>query len=124
MRNELINNYSKLNDICIQMERIQQFISGHDFKSFVQDTMLFYAVERAIITIGEATKKLSATFVKGNPQLLWREMAGICDRFVHNYDEIDYERLWKIITIDVPRDLVLIRDLIIALDAELIRQGK
>ncbi|HEY9645799.1 MAG TPA: HepT-like ribonuclease domain-containing protein, partial [Chroococcidiopsis sp.] len=45
------------------------------------------AILYQITIIGEATKRLSQSFRQQHPQIPWREMAGMRDVIVHEYDQ-------------------------------------
>ncbi len=45
--------------------------------------------------IGEATKNISAEVKEANPQIPWKEMAGMRDKLAHEYFGVDVEILWR-----------------------------
>jgi uncharacterized protein with HEPN domain len=56
-----------------------------------------YAVRAAknIVTeIGEATKALSSTTADAITDVPWRAIAGMRDRTIHRYSEVDFDVLW------------------------------
>jgi len=61
---------------------------------FDNDVMRQDAVFRRITVIGEATKRLSEEFRKNHPEISWKQMAGMRDVIVHDYDEIDLDLVW------------------------------
>lgn len=42
-----------------------------------------------ITIIGEATKRLSSDFRQQHPEIPWREIAGMRNVIVHEYDQVD-----------------------------------
>ncbi|MFG3819220.1 HepT-like ribonuclease domain-containing protein [Limnothrix redekei] len=70
------------------------------------------AVIRRLIVIGEATKRLSMTFRNAHPDIPCKEMAGLRDVIVHDYDGIDFERLKPVIEINLPDILRQIQSLL------------
>ncbi|MDD5055363.1 MAG: DUF86 domain-containing protein [Candidatus Peribacteraceae bacterium] len=40
-----------------------------------------------------------------NPQIPWKEMAGMRDMIIHEYDEIDLDEVWGTIERDIPHAL-------------------
>ncbi|MFM7448983.1 MAG: DUF86 domain-containing protein [Leptolyngbyaceae cyanobacterium] len=57
------------------------------------------AVIRRLIIIGEATKRISMEFREVHSEIPWKEMAGLRDVIVHDYDGIDFERLKPVIEV-------------------------
>ena len=49
----------------------------------------FFRINAKII--GEATKQLTEEFRAKYPQILWKGMAGMRDKLIHDYLEVDYE---------------------------------
>jgi len=84
-------------DISTAIKRIQRYtdkISRLDLES--NDEKLS-AVLYQIAIIGEATKRLSQTFRQQHPEISWREMAGMRDVIVHEYDQLDFDVVWDIV---------------------------
>ncbi|WP_434686827.1 HepT-like ribonuclease domain-containing protein [Pseudanabaena minima] len=84
-------------DISTAIKRIQRYtdkISRLDLES--NDEKLS-AVLYQIAIIGEATKRLSQTFRQQHPEIAWREMAGMRDVIVHEYDQLDFDVVWDIV---------------------------
>jgi len=46
------------------------------------------------------------------------------DKIAHHYDDVDYSKIWRTIYEIIPSTLPIIQELIVTLDAELIKQGK
>lgn len=63
------------------------------------------AVIRRLTIVGEATKRLSIEFRDAHPDVPWKEMAGLRDVVVHDYDEVDLDRLKPVIEIKLPEVL-------------------
>lgn len=69
---------------------------------FAKDPKTLAAVMYAIAVMGEATKRLSDEFREQHPQLPWRELAGLRDRLVHDYRNIDLDILWDVVSVEIP----------------------
>lgn len=52
--------------------------------------------------IGEATKKLSKDFRTKYPDVPWKYMTGLRDKLIHDYIDIDYFVVWKILRKNIP----------------------
>ncbi len=65
-----------------------------------------------ITIIGEATKRLSSDFRQQHPEIPWREIAGMRDVIVHEYDQLDLDLVWDVIQIKLPELLPLLAALL------------
>ena len=74
-----------------------------EFDQFSRDDKTAYAVIRALEIIGEATKHIPEQVRKSNPDISWREMAGIRDKLIHDYFGVNLEVVWKTATDDLPK---------------------
>jgi uncharacterized protein with HEPN domain len=94
--------YDLINAAC----EIEQFIANVEYCRFEADKMLRYAVERQLIVIGEAARRLSENFRKANPAIPWTAIIGLRNILAHEYGEILTERIWLVVT----RDLKSLRE--------------
>jgi uncharacterized protein with HEPN domain len=60
--------------------------------------------------IGEASKALSPATTDALPQVPWRAIAGMRDRTIHRYPEVDLDVLWDTLAYDLPQLDQQIRD--------------
>ena len=77
----------------------------HAKEDMEKDAILRYAVERNFTVIGEAAKRVPETVRKENPHIPWKEMVGMRDIIIHEYDEIDLDEVWGTIERDIPSAL-------------------
>ncbi len=69
---------------------------------FLSDETLKRAVVRSLEIIGEATKKIPADFkVKWN-SIMWKNMAGMRDRLIHDYMGVNYLIVWDVAKNKIP----------------------
>jgi uncharacterized protein with HEPN domain len=50
----------------------------------------------------EATKKLSDKFTESHPEIPWQDMAGMRDKLIHDYLDVDLEVVWSTVINDLP----------------------
>ena len=60
------------------------------------DEVLKRAFVRSVEVIGEATKKVPEETRSEFPALEWKKMAGMRDRFIHDYGGADYLIVWDV----------------------------
>ena len=90
-------------DIADALRRIIRFTAGMTRESFLADDKTQAAVVRQFEIVGEAAKRLSEEAKNKYSRLPWRQMAGMRDKLIHAYDEVDNDRVWQTICKDVPR---------------------
>lgn len=76
-----------------------------------------YAVIRALEIVGEAAKRVPQEIRDRAPGVPWAAMAGMRDRLIHGYREVDSSLVWRTATtatLEAEREL---RALLTALDA-------
>ena len=91
-----------LKDIPTSIQRIEEFIAGMDLDSFQEDDKTASAVMRKLEIIGEAVKQIPDEIRQKNPEVPWKEMAGMRDKLIHFYFGVDYHLVWKAITERLP----------------------
>lgn len=97
------NNLPYLKDILEAINFIETYIQdAPDIEEFISERGLYQdAIVRNIEIIGEATKKVDDSFKVNHPEIPWRQMAGMRDKIIHEYADIDWEEVWKVATEDV-----------------------
>jgi uncharacterized protein with HEPN domain len=88
-------------DIMDSIALIFEYVT--DWDNFVRSVKDQDAVIRRLTIIGEATKRLSMEFRESHPHIPWKDMAGLRDVLVHDYDEIDLDRLKPVIEIELAK---------------------
>jgi len=97
------NEISKLlKDILICIENIENYLGTHkNFDEYRQNRMLQDAIERNLITMGEAMN----TLLKRMPTISISNSRRIVDarnRLTHGYDSIENTQVWSIIIKHLP----------------------
>ncbi len=61
-----------------------------------------YAVLRGLEIIGEAVKNLSEELKKKHTNILWKEIAGMRDKLIHQYFGVNLDLVWETIKTKLP----------------------
>ena len=76
--------------------------SINEVEGLVKDEILTRACIRSLEIIGEAVKKISPELRNQNPGMEWKSMAGMRDKLIHHYFDVDYELVWDVIKNKIP----------------------
>jgi uncharacterized protein with HEPN domain len=87
------------------------FKDGVDKPAFLQDVKTQSAILHQLLVLGEAVKRLSETFRTQHPEIPWRMIAGMRDKLIHGYDDVDLDEVWKTVYTDIPRLIALLEPL-------------
>jgi uncharacterized protein with HEPN domain len=85
-------------DIQNAAQRIKRYVDGISRSELDANDEKLSAILYQITIVGEATKRLSPDFCTQHPEVPWREMAGMRDVIVHEYDQLDLEVIWDVVS--------------------------
>ena len=91
-----------LKDINKAIDSIEKFILGMNFEQFKNDDKTSSAVIRKFEIIGETTKNIPDQIKEKYPQIPWKDIAGMRDKLIHAYSEVDLNLVWKTILKRLP----------------------
>lgn len=91
-----------LDHINTSLNKITDYIQGHDINTFLKSEKTQDAVIRQLEIIGEATKRISKELKDKNFQIPWADMAGMRDKLIHDYIGVDIWVVWETAKKDVP----------------------
>lgn len=80
---------------------MQRCRATHKFGTIIHDETLSRAVVRSLEIIGEATKNIPMAWREAYPQVQWKSIAGIRDRMIHHYFDIDFEIVGAVLENDL-----------------------
>jgi uncharacterized protein with HEPN domain len=101
-----------LEDILDAMEKAEIMLENVDYARFEADFRVNFAVIRALEIIGEATKRIPDQVRNQYDEIPWKGMAGMRDRIIHGYDQVDLETVWDVVKRDIPRIRPFIKQII------------
>lgn len=91
-----------LQDILEVSNKAQEFVKDVDFASFENNDEKIYAVIRALEVIGEAVKFIPQAERDRYPQIPWKAVAGMRDKLIHGYFDVNSRRVWETVQRDLP----------------------
>ena len=105
-----------LDDILDAMGKAEMFVAGMRYEQFEDDLRTIYAVTRALEIVGEATRRLPASFREQYPHVPWQDMAGMRDKIIHGYDNVNLRIVWDVVKRDIPEVRPLIKQILTDLE--------
>lgn len=78
------------------------FVEGRSRSDLDADHMLGLALVRLLEIIGEAARGVSGTLREAHPEVAWNKMAGMRDRLIHGYFDVNLDIVWETVTRDLP----------------------
>ena len=91
-----------LDDILDAMNKAEMFVAGMSYEQFEDDLRTSFAVTRALEIVGEATRRLPVSFREQYPNIPWKDMAGMRDKIIHGYDNVNLRIVWDVVSRDIP----------------------
>jgi len=91
-----------LRHILDEIEFLEEYFPENADKELLNDPAVQRFTVRSLEIVGEAVKNLSREFKKNNPQIEWKEIAGMRDRLVHRYFNVDLDIVYEVLTNRLP----------------------
>ena len=84
--------------------------AGRD--AFFEQRIRQDATLRKLEVIGQAVKNLSDDSKSRQPQIPWKQIAGMRDKVIHDYFGVNLEIVWAVVERDLPQLERAVRDLL------------
>ena len=92
-----------LEDILDAINKALLFTEDYaGYEDFAEDDRAVFAVIRALEVIGEATKRLPDKLRAKHPGVPWASMAGMRDKLIHDYVNVDRRIVWRTVQDELP----------------------
>ena len=98
-------------DILKAARLAAEFTTGMDKDGFLQDLKTQSATLHQLLLLGEAVKRLSEAFRTLHPEIPWKMIAGMRDKLIHEYDDVDLDEVWKSVRTDLPPIIIALEPL-------------
>ena len=79
-----------------------QFVEGLSREDLNTDRKLNLSLVRLLEIIGEAARGTSTGFQRKHSDLPWKSMAGMRNRLIHGYFDVNLDVVWETVKNDLP----------------------
>ena len=97
MRNDVI-----ISKILGYVEKILRYSANLSYDDFVQNEMVVEACVFNLSQIGELANKLDDAYRQEHNNIAWKQIYGLRNRIVHDYEGVNLRLVWEIIESDLP----------------------
>lgn len=85
---------------------------GSDREAFMNGRMRQDATLRKLEIIGQAVKNVSESTKLRQPEIPWKQIAGLRDKVIHDYFGVNLEIVWAVVERDLPKLRIAIATLL------------
>ena len=93
---------TRLRNMCDHAREALDLARGRVRADLDSDRTLNLALVRLLEIVGEAAARVSDDTRNQHRDIPWTAMAGLRNRLIHGYDEVDFDILWQVIESDLP----------------------
>lgn len=84
------------------VEKILIYTEEMAYKDFICNDLVIEACVFNLSQLGELSNKLDADFQERNSAIPWKQLYGLRNRIVHDYEGVNFKLVWEIISEDIP----------------------
>lgn len=96
------SEYQTLYKMMKYIEKVEKYTFNVDYNSFSKNEEKVNATILALGQIGELVRNLNKDFIDKYSNIKWRQIKGMRNRLIHDYDGINVQIVWDTITYDIP----------------------
>ena len=84
------------------IHQIKDFIANSCYEEYLESILLRSAVERQLEILGEAARRMSENFQQEHSAIDWRNTIGLRNIIAHQYEKVQHDIIWEIVTSVLP----------------------
>jgi len=89
-------------DLATICQTVVDLVQDMNKDRFIEDKRTHLAILYEITIIGEIVKRLSPEFRQSYSEMPWKQIAGMRDKLVHDYNKIDLDLVWEVAQTNIP----------------------
>ena len=90
-----------LRDMRGSCNRILTYTASLDRELFFDTSMVYDATMWNLLIIGEAANRLPDHITEASPDIPWRQLVGFRNRLAHEYEALDKDTIWLVVSLGV-----------------------
>jgi Uncharacterized conserved protein len=90
-------------DILEAIAIVDEAVDGKSLEEYQKDSILRFAVERAIEIISEASRRGLDDLLAARPEIEWKRVRGIGNVLRHEYHGLSDKIIWGVVTDELPK---------------------
>ena len=83
-------------------EKLIAYCKGYTYDTFIADMKTVEACVFNLSQLGELCRIVDTSFSQAHPEIPWREMYGLRNRIVHDFEGVNLRLVWEFISEDSP----------------------
>jgi uncharacterized protein with HEPN domain len=104
MRNDLV-----VEKMIQTIEKILIYSDGLTYDTFVDNNLVIDACVFNLSQLGELANKVDEEFEQKHTDIPWRQVYGLRNRIVHDYEGVNLKLVWEIIETDLPELMEMLK---------------
>jgi uncharacterized protein with HEPN domain len=97
-----VSDAVRIQHILDAARQARAFVQRRSRRDLDTDPMLSLSLVRLLEVIGEAGRGMSPAVREAHPEIAWNKMAGMRDRLIHGYFDVNLDIVWETVTQDLP----------------------
>ena len=99
---QYMDNKKILKKIIKYIDKIILYVNDTNYNNFIKDEKLQDACLMNLSQIGESIIEIEDSFINEHKEIKWKEMRGMRNIIVHDYDGVNLRIVWDTIKYDLP----------------------
>jgi uncharacterized protein with HEPN domain len=108
----IIDDASRLQHILEAAQKAVRYTKNRKRGDLDADELLGLGLIRLLEIIREAAWGISENLRNKHPEIAWRQMAGMRNRLIHGYFDVNNDLVWETVTLELPPLITQIKALI------------
>lgn len=97
MKNDIV-----VSKMLVYIEKVLSYVAGMTYLEFEKNDMVVEACVFNRSQLGELANKVDSEFQQLHSNIPWRQINGLRNRIVHDYEGVNLKLVWEIIADDLP----------------------
>lgn len=107
-----VDDLNRLRHMLDAAKRAQAMSAGRSRRDLDEDEQLSLALQRLIEILGEAASRVTPETRARSDEIRWAAIAGMRNRLIHAYFDINLDTLWTTVQEDLPPLVVAVQALL------------